>query len=526
MIEVDEQRTLRAQAPVSSALQKAMYALLAIAMIRFWLMPLPSSFWGDEAGTFWTVKDGLRSMLERMQVWPNTSPLFGIISWAAYKIGGAHEYALRLPSVVAIAIAAWLLYRLAGRLLDSASVLPTIAVFICLQPVVVAATEVRPYALVLALAIGATLALVRWLDTGFDRYAATYVLLCALILYAHPLTFPLILAHGVYAVLRLREGVPVGGKQLFGAALAIGILMLPQLPILLGYGRGAGSHIYLNRPYLIGFAETMVPNVLIIGAGLGLFIAWRLGSVSREGPLRLSSSLEPIPMSTQVLLFALLMVPAGLFFAISVFTPIKTFLLRYIIVSNIGLALLTGAGIGRLQPAWARHVVTSCILLFSLAAYGAVGRLWPLHHNQDWRGALALVQNVAGPTKMPVVFQSPFVESKALVQGVGDDPPEFLLAPIVMYPVQTHVIAVPLSFSQRTAAYMNTNVIPQLEKAHRFVLVSVGGAWVGPEGSEHPYVNWLLGRLPNFQARSLGNFGESLNVTLYEEVSDKRAGSE
>jgi Dolichyl-phosphate-mannose-protein mannosyltransferase len=526
MIEVDEQHTLRAQTRVSSAVQKTLYVLMAVAVVRFWLMPLGSSFWGDEAGTFWTVKDGLRAMLGRMQLWPNTSPLFGVISWAAYRIGGAHEYALRLPSLVAIALASWLLYRLAVRLLDSASALPAVAVFICLQPVVIAACEARPYALVLALGIGATLAIVRWLDTGFEGYAAAYLAAAVLLLYTHPLTFPLILTHALYAVLRLREGTPVRGKQLVGAALAMGILMLPQLPMLLEYGRGAGSHIYVGRPYFAGFAETLVPSELIMGAGLGLFIAWRLGFRQREGRLSLSRRFEPIPMSSQVLLFALLMVPAGLFFAISVFTPIKTFLIRYIIVSNIGLALLAGAGIGRLQPAWARNVVTSSILLCSLAAFGAFGHLWPLHHNQDWRGALALVKAIAGPTGMPVIFQSPYIESTALLPGAGDDPPEFLTAPVVMYPVDTRVIPVPLTFNQRSIAYMNAKVIPETEKARRFLLVSLGEGPEGPQGSEHAYVNWLLGRLSEFHARNLGNFGAVLSVTLYEQASDGRSSPE
>jgi mannosyltransferase len=140
--------------------------LITVAVVRFWLMPLHTSFWTDETGTFWTIKDGLRSMFERIELWPNTSPLFGIIAWLAYRAGDRHEYAMRLPSVLAMAAAAWLLSRLAVRLLGSGSALPVVAVFISLQPVNLGAAEARPYALVFALGTGATLALVKWLDTG------------------------------------------------------------------------------------------------------------------------------------------------------------------------------------------------------------------------------------------------------------------------------------------------------------------------------------------------------------------------
>ena len=51
-------------------------------------------------------------------------------------VGGAHEYALRLPSVMGIALASWFMYRLVKRLIDEDSALPAVAVFIGLQPVV------------------------------------------------------------------------------------------------------------------------------------------------------------------------------------------------------------------------------------------------------------------------------------------------------------------------------------------------------------------------------------------------------
>jgi hypothetical protein len=246
-----------------------------------------------------------------------------------------------------------------------------------------------------------------------------------------------------------------------------------------------------------------------MGAGLGLFLAWLICSALGEDRMSLAPS-KGAPASTQVLLFAMLMLPAGLFFAMSVVTPIKIFTARYIIVSNIGLALLAGWGIGRLRPASARSIVTSSIVLCSIGAFGSVGHLWPLHNNQDWRGAMALVQHIAGSTRMPVVFQSPFIESATLLQDPTSNPPEFLLAPLAMYPVQARVIPVPLPLTQRSIAYMNASVIPEAEKADRFLLVTVH------KGSDNPYINWLLGRLPNFRARNVGSFGADVDVTLYE----------
>jgi hypothetical protein len=38
----------------------ALWVLRAICIFRFWIMPLPSSFWVDEAGTMFVVRHGAR----------------------------------------------------------------------------------------------------------------------------------------------------------------------------------------------------------------------------------------------------------------------------------------------------------------------------------------------------------------------------------------------------------------------------------------------------------------------------------
>src|SRR5581483_1145365 len=65
------------------------WVLLALAVYRFWIAPLTSSFWLDETGTLWAIRNGPGPMLAHIREWPTVTALYGFIVWAAYAIGGA-----------------------------------------------------------------------------------------------------------------------------------------------------------------------------------------------------------------------------------------------------------------------------------------------------------------------------------------------------------------------------------------------------------------------------------------------------
>src|SRR5258708_39336890 len=95
--------------------------------------------------------------------------------------------------------AAYLLYRIAVRLFDRDSAILAVLVFACLPSVTYAASDARPYALALLIVNASMLLLLKWLDTGDKRIAAAYVVMAALILYAHYLFAPILLMQGLYA---------------------------------------------------------------------------------------------------------------------------------------------------------------------------------------------------------------------------------------------------------------------------------------------------------------------------------------
>ena len=58
-------------------------------------------------------------MLDRSVEFQSMPPTYFMIAWVARRVGGISEIALRVPSVIAMALATYLLYRLGRRLFDA-----------------------------------------------------------------------------------------------------------------------------------------------------------------------------------------------------------------------------------------------------------------------------------------------------------------------------------------------------------------------------------------------------------------------
>jgi uncharacterized membrane protein len=109
-------------------------------------MPLPSSFWVDEMGTAFIVQRGAAD--PSLRVAPQVpASLYYALPRLASNLFGASEVVYRLPSVLAMAIALWLIARIAQRLIHHEA--GWFAVFACLylREFDYQAADARPYAL-------------------------------------------------------------------------------------------------------------------------------------------------------------------------------------------------------------------------------------------------------------------------------------------------------------------------------------------------------------------------------------------
>ena len=473
------------------ALTRAIYVLLGVAILRLWVMRLNSSFWLDETGTYWAVKDGLGQIYARMIEWPVGTPVYLLVAGLAHAIGGAQEWVMRLPSLLAVAVAAVVVYRLAVRLFGPESALPAAALFVCADTVTVAASDARSYGLLLLGAAGSTLALVRWLNGNSRRDAVVYAIAAAFTVHMHYLAFPMLLGHAAYALARWREGGPVRMKQISLAAVAVGILLLPLAPLGWSIFTHRGSLSWAPKPPMTELANQLTPSAPIFAAAVGLLLAWQ---VCRP----LTTKLRAVGASTIVLLAASALLPPLILFGISTLTSTHIFVPRYFIESQVPLALLGGWAVGRLEPADARSMVTGSILVYCLMVAGSWGHWMPLHLDEDWRGALAAVAEVTEGTEIPVLAQCGFIEASAPGFDFGGPIPSYLTAPFDLYPTGGVVVPVPGQLDEGSVFYLNSRVAPILEKNDRFVFVNRGSDVT---------LGWIVRRFPGYAVEPLGNFG-------------------
>lgn len=462
--------------------------LLAVAVIDLWAVPLQSSFWLDETGTFWVIKDGFSHLFARSLSWAGQYPFYFGIDWVALAIGGRHEWVLRLPSFLALVAAIWFLYRLAVRLFDSATAQFAVLVLVCSGPVTFAAADARPYGLGLCMLVGSAWALVAWLDTGQTRYAAAHVLFTVFIVYTHYLVALPLVVIGAYAVWRAYTEGKVRIWKLLAAWVASGILILPLVPLVRHYYQTRAIHSFSGTPVVSDLLVAIAPSVLIGSIGVGLLLAWLIFPRQMRGRFT-------VRKESLLLAVGWALTPPLVLYAIAILTPIKLFVPRYFLPCVPGLALVAGWLVRSAVAGAGRRVVATVLVGTSIFSFGT------LHHGyEDWAGAMRKVRSIAGSGNLPVLAASGFVEAtdpKAI-----DDPRfrEVLFAPQAMYPLPGPLIRLPYGLSEAAEAYVD-RVLPEVEHEKRFVLlVRFAGAGWEP---------WLRGRLApyGFRSETLGDFG-------------------
>lgn len=450
--------------------------LLAIAVVRLWILPLHTGLWLDETGTYWVIRDGWSEIISRCIIWPAQNILYSFIACLALQIGGAREWVLRLPSILATALSAYLLYRLGVRLLNKPAALAAVIVFSCSEAVAFAAADARSYAMGVTAAIASMYALVRWMDHGRLRDGLVYALLAGLTFDLHYIYITVLAVHAAYGLYRLRRGAPIKARDIAVVIAAIGIVMLPLAAHLATSVQHGADRSFAGTPGLSDLFFTLFPPVLLGGLACGVLLARVCLPDFEIRPLAASP-----PARLLIVLWAV--IPCVLLFAVSLMTNFKVFIPRYLLVIAPAISLFAGWLVACLQPV--RSIVPVALMFVVCSVLSSVG-LRNTSHGGDWRAAMAAVRSVAGASDMPVLVRSGFVESKNF-DWLGDETRKsFLFAPFSIYPPPGTVIPLPYTFNRRVVPYLEEAAGATLERASRFALLTSG---------DGAYENWLSGRL-------------------------------
>ncbi|WKX20457.1 glycosyltransferase family 39 protein [Streptomyces sp. HUAS CX7] len=294
--------------------------LLWTSALGLWGLTRRHSVWRDEAATWQVARRSAGEIWHMLGQVDAVHGLYYLFMHALFECFGPGVVVLRLPSVLAVAVAA-ACTTVIGRRLAGARVGLTAGLALGLLPAVqFYLQEGRPYALVMAGSALSTLLLVRVLrGNGRTAHWVAYggiVLVCALLNWLSLLLLP---AHGTTLMWARAERRVWARWSTAAAAATVG-----ALPLILFSRTQAGQVSWippLTWHMLIG------PAVLLAVGGLG-------ARLDRPRVGRLSVAAVGLP---------LLAVPQLGLLGLSLVQPL--FLDRYILFSMVGLTLLIGAAV-------------------------------------------------------------------------------------------------------------------------------------------------------------------------------------
>jgi len=440
-------------------------------------MPLGSSLWLDETGTYYFATRSWAETAAGMTSLPQLgiqSSLYSVISWVIASLAGGSELLLRLPSTAAMGLSTFLLYRIARDSVGSEGAMLCTAFFVVSPGIIFAAADFRPHALALLAAIAST-AMLRKLLAGQTSWGGIgYGLLAALMLHLHYLYGTVLIAHAGYVIWRWRDTDRPILKQLGIAAAVLAALAAPILPNLLVLSRSVQSLAYTSAPSAASLMGAFIPSVVTVDVFAGLVCAsfvhpltqWRFGGMDRRF----------LGLGT-----ALYISPPLVLFLISTFSSAHVFIARYYLPEIAGLALLGGCLV-RIEPAGVRRLVVLMVLIAGITAHGLRGGLWPQHESDDWRSAIETARSMAGEVSgagesvvgkdaTAVLFRSGFFEAANPQWLSQPNYRGFLLAPLNAYPLGRPVIVLPFEVTPETAPYLKGK-LRSLVSRRRIVLIA------------------------------------------------------
>ena len=334
--------------------------------VMLWRITLPS-YWRDEGATLSAVQRPFGDLIRMLGNVDAVHGAYYMIIWLAVRLGGSGELVTRLPSALAMAAAAAGVAAIGRRLVSPRAGLLAGLVLATLPEISFYGQDARSFALVTALATGASYLLIRVLCADGSRrgWLVAYAACLAGLGLANIFGLALIPAHGLTVALTARRtaGRPARWSLAGGWMAACASAVAVTSPVVALAWQQRGQDGWLRPPgfrnvrdlqYLIGPQALIVVLLLIIVCGVVFSL------LPGEAKLR-----ADWPASQLVLCVPWLLLPPAVLLTASLIHPVYT--LRYILFVLPALALLTGTALAALG----RATGTIALILVVLTAFPA-----------------------------------------------------------------------------------------------------------------------------------------------------------
>jgi mannosyltransferase len=478
--------------PALESMQSVIYALALLASIAVWFLAIRAPLWLDETGSFQQISAGFSHIPSRQGL---SFPAYSYILWLCTKVLGTSEIALRVPEILAMLGAVYLLYLAAQQLFDR-DVAIIAAIVFCLHPITVfTAIDVRPYAFAALATNAAILALVRLRNNESYMAAAMFGFSTACIVYFH------FLFAAIFPALAIGFFIMSSGDRKwrqFGVALAVFICaFLPVVPWTLNMFRSSGSHVIVeDAPKLAELGWTIAP---------GLW-PWVLLAVAFFAAFVRKINLRAESFGWCALVCVVLgLLPIGILYGLSVETPIHVFIDRYQLVAIPGIALCWAWAISQINSRAIRMLF--CVALVATTVFHNLNSPFAKIHGYTWKYALSIAEKNASADDAPVLICSDFVESDSMTMPSEPDVKDSaLFAQLTYYKLSVPVVGLPRALNNEAIRVGLSFLQSAMPRHRRFLAL----------GAEHSYrtLQWLANNTSDtYNVRELG---ESFGIVVLE----------
>ena len=399
---------------------------------------------------------------------------------------------LRLPSFLAVAGAAWILFRVARRRWGSEAAWLALAIFALLRDVSFAASDARPYGLGLFCVVLSTALLPPLLENPGLRAAFWYAVTAALTIHFQILFGAVLAGHALYVGYRWIRDRTLPTAYLMLAVTLLVLFTTPLIPYLRSVAKNAHTHDFAS-PVFADVIQVSLPfyvtlSLLLVGIASALFVTPRIELRSEKG----SNELGLAVLVGFVAPFALL--------AASVVSRTDLLLPRYRLFASGGQALCFGVLAASIRP---RTVMRLVALVLAAASLISLPHVFSSRHTAylgDWGAAVNFLDHETSQDHVPVLIRSQFIESDTMpVEPVANNP---VFAPLIYYPSHAHLIGLGASFGSPQVPRVEQALRQSAAASQRILLVAMDAP--RPLG---PLVWYIMGRLgPGTGMRELANF--------------------
>lgn len=316
--------------------------------LALWHITVPS-YWRDEGATLAAVQRPFGQLVRMLGHVDAVHGVYYMIMWPLVRLAGPGELITRLPSALAMVVAAWLVAALGRRLVSPAAGLAAGLIFAVFPQISLYAQDARSYAMVTALGAAGSYLLVRAIGTPGRRrgwltgYAICMGTMGALNIFG----LLLVAAHAVTVALAcLRQPGGRAKLALSWLAAAAGAVATASPALALGIEqRGAVSWIRPPAPGTVTSLWRLVGQRHMVIA-VGLLTVCGLAASVLAGRMARRAGWPPVLL---VLAVPWLVVPPAILIGISFVAPL--YVPRYVLYCLPAVALLTGAALAALGRA-------------------------------------------------------------------------------------------------------------------------------------------------------------------------------